>query len=226
MAMRQAANVRGTNHSVNMAPRGARGFPRQGGRILLTAVGALTLALLWTAPALAREGDSQTTLFVGTTRFMADDATSYGTTLGGSYGYEIVDDLLWSAGVAFSTTDGTATVNNNTYNIYASTTTFQTGPTYYFNRTPQSLLIPFVGAGLSVLNYDVRYEFPGSKLGRTSGTGLGGYGQVGVELWLTRSTTFIAAYQAAAHDVKTEAGDHVVLRSGGLQISLRIGIRL
>lgn len=226
MAMRQVANARGSVHRGNTAPRVARVFLRHGGRMLLTAVAALTLVLLWTAPALAREGDSLTTLFVGTTRFMADDATSYGTTFGGSYGYEIIDDLLWSVGLAFSTTDGTETVNNNRYNIYASTTTVQTGPTYYFNRTPQSLVIPFVGAGLSVLNYDVKYEFPGSKLGKTSGTGLGGYGQVGVELWITRSTTFIMAYEVAAHDVKTEAGDHVVLRSGGLQLSLRIGIRL
>jgi outer membrane protein W len=226
MAMRQATTGRGAVHCGYAAPRVACVSLRHGGLVLLSAVAALTLLLLWTAPALAREGDSQTTLFVGTTRFMSDDATSYGTTFGGSYGYEFIDDLLWSVGLAFSTTDGTATVNDTRYNIYASTTTLQTGPTYYFNRTPKSLVIPFIGAGLSVLNYDVRYDFPGSKLGKTSGTGLGGYGQVGVELWLTRSTTLILAYQAAAHDVKTQAGDHLTLRSGGLQLSLRIGIRL
>ncbi len=211
--------------------QGGRGPGRQSRRhtgwgATLAAAGALLLILLAAAPAAATEGDTQALLFVGTTRFTSDDATSYGSTFGGSFGYEIVDDLLWSVGGAFSTTDGTATVNNKRYNIYARTTTLQTGPTYYFNRSPRSLVVPFIGAGVSVLNYDVKYEFPGSELGKTSGSGFGGYGLVGLELWLTRSTTFILTYQESGHDVKTQSGDHVWLHQGGLQLSLRIGFRL
>jgi len=199
------------------------------GAVLTMTLGlALGLALLagTATSAAAREGDSQTLIFVGTTRFEADDATSYGTTFGGSYGYEIIDDLLWSVGASASTTDGTATVNSQTYNIYARTTTIQTGPTLFFNRSPQSLLVPFVGAGVSVLNYDVKYEFPGSKLGKTSGSGPGAYALAGVELWLSRSITFVGQYTVAAHQVKTQDGEYVTLRSGGLGLSLRIGIRM
>lgn len=217
MARAEAAQARASDRSTRRGP-----WPVAA----LVAGGVLLLAMLWGVPASASEGDTQTLIFVGTTRFTSDDATSYGTTFGGSFGYEIIDDLLWSVGVAFSTTDGTATVNNTRYNIYARTTTIQTGPTYYFNRAPQSLIIPFIGAGVSALNYDVRYEFPGSELGKTSGTGLGAYGVAGVELWLTRSTTLILAYQESGHDVQTQAGDHVTLRQGGLQLSLRIGIRI
>jgi len=193
---------------------------------LLTAMLGLVLLAGVASPAAAREGDSQTLIFVGTTRFESDDATSYGTTFGGSYGYEIIDDMLWSVGASASTTDGTATVNNHTYDIYARTTTIQTGPTFFFNRAPGNLLIPFVGAGVSVLNYDVKYEFPGSKLGKTSGSGPGAYALAGIELWLSRSITLIGQYTLAAHQVKTQSGEYMTLRSGGLGLSLRIGIRM
>jgi hypothetical protein len=190
-------------------------------------MGALSLGMLAFAPVgWAREGDTQALIFIGTTRFASDDATSYGTTFGASFGYEVIDDLLWSVAVAATTTDGTATVDNKTYDIFARTTTLSTGPTYYFNRAPGSLVIPFVGAGLSVLNYDVDYDFPGSQLGKTSGTGAGGYTLAGVELWLSRTITLIAQYTLAAHEVETQDGKRVTLRSGGLGLSVRIGIRM
>jgi hypothetical protein len=207
------------------ATRATNGRQLGAGRLLALTVGLLLLAGAAT-PAEAVEGSTQTLIFVGTTRFQSDDATSYGTTFGGSFGYEIIDNLLWSAGIAVTTTDGTATVNNKTYDIYARSTTLQTGPTYYFNRSPGSLVIPYIGAGVSLLNYDVEYEFPGSDLGKTSGTGPGGYALAGVELWMSRSITLVLQYTLAAHEVKTQDGDRVTLRSGGLGLSLRIGIRI
>ena len=129
-------------------------------------------------------------------------------------------------GAGYTTTDGTAKVNGTSYDIHANTTTLQTGPTYYFNRERGSLVIPYIGAGISALNYDIDYEFPNSKLGKTSGTGYGGYALAGVELWVSRGLTLVGQYTLAAHQVKTEAGDTVTLRSGGLGISIRIGFRM
>lgn len=199
---------------------------RKGIAAAVAGVVGLVALTLSPSPAFAREGDTQTLIFVGTTRFESEDATSYGTTFGGSWGYEIIDNLLWSVGAAYTTTDGTAKVNNTSYDIHANTTTVSTGPTYYFNRERGSLVIPYVGAGISALNYDIDYTFPGSKLGKTSGTGAGAYALAGVELWVSRGLTLVGQYTLAAHQVKTEAGDTVTLRSGGLGISIRIGFRM
>jgi hypothetical protein len=214
--------MRTQGHGVQRRSRLASGL----GAVPILLALLLGCLLAGAGSAAAREGDTQTTLFVGTTRFVADDASSYGTTLGASFGYEVIDDLMWSVLGSYSTTDGTAKANGQHYAITARTGNLQTGATYYFNRTPQSLVIPFIGAGLSVISYDVDYTFPNSQLGKTSGTGPGAYALAGLELWLTRSTTFIAQYQLAAHDVRTQSGDHVMLRSGGLLLSIRIGVRL
>lgn len=187
---------------------------------------AILFALAGVPTGLAREGDTQSLLYVGTTRFASSDATSYGTTFGGAFGYEVIDNLVWSVGASVSTTDGRAKADGKSYDIYARTTTLQTGPTYYFNRERGSLVIPYVGGGISVLNYDIDYDFPDSDLGKTSGSGGGVYALGGVELVLTRSLTFVAQYTIAAHQIRTEDGDAATLRSGGLGLSLRVGIRI
>ena len=70
--------------------------------------------LVWAAgPAAAREGDSRAGLFIGTTTFAVDSYTTYGTTFGGSYGYEFQDELMWTLGGAFSSTNGQATVTDS-----------------------------------------------------------------------------------------------------------------
>jgi hypothetical protein len=174
----------------------------------------------------AYQGDSRATLFVGTTRFMASDASTYGTTFGFSWGYEVIDDLLWSFGAAATTTDGTVTSAGQKYPISAQTTTEQTGLTYYFNRSPTSLLIPFVGGGFSLMQYDIDYTFPDSQVGKTSGSGAGAFANAGLEIWFSRATTLILQYQAAAHEVRTQSGKTILVDSGGLLLSLRIGIRV
>jgi len=193
-----------------------------------TLAGLVLVAALLMAPvtAEAMQGDSRTTLYVGTTRFQAPDASTYGTTFGLSWGYEVIDDLVWGIGIATTNTDGSVIVGRESRLISAQTTTEQTGLTYYFNRSPTSLVVPFIGGGVSVMQYEIDYSFPGSYLGRTSGTGGGGFALAGVELWMTRSITLIMQYQAAAHEIKTQSGKTAQLDSGGLLLSLRIGIRL
>ena len=176
-------------------------------------------------PASARQGDSRAGLFIGTTTYAVDSYTTFGTTFGGSYGYEFQDDLMWTLGGAFSSTDGQTTVvdamgNSQVVDLKANSAAFQTGLVAFFNRSQGSLVIPYVGAGLSFLNYDL--TFPGTTIGTTSGTGPGAYAQAGIELRLTRSLTLIPQLGLQVHTIKTETGESKGLLSGGLVFTLRI----
>lgn len=118
----------------------------------------------------AAEGDTQTLIYIGSSLISIDNATTQGTTIGARWGYEFLDDLLWTVGGAYTATDGTQSVAGTDYQIHANTTTLQTGALYFFGRRPRKLVVPFVGAGIAALDYDVDYRYPGSKTGKTSGT--------------------------------------------------------
>lgn len=189
--------------------------------LLLAALGlCLSAGAAW-----ARKGDSRAGLFVGTTTFAVQDYTTFGTTFGGSYGLEIQDDLLWSSGLAFSSTDGETTVtdssgNERTVALHATSSEFRTGLVNYLGRSAGGAVLPYIGGGLSVINYSL--DFPGTTVGTTSGTGPGAFVLVGVELRLSRSVTVIPQFGVQAHSIKTESGDSTGLLSGGLTITVRI----
>lgn len=196
---------------------------RRGGARLAVGLG-LVLAGFWgCAPsALAAEGDSDWLIYVGSDVAYIDNVPSTGTIFGVRYGYEFREDLLWTIGGNFGATDGTNTVAGKTYNISTNTSTLQSGLLYYFGRDGRKWLIPFVGAGAGVLNYSVDYRYPGSKVGRTSGTGPGGYAFAGLEFWLARALTVIVSYDIEGYQISTQSHGSDTLATGGLILAVRI----
>jgi hypothetical protein len=186
------------------------------------ALAGISAALLLSAPALAAEGDQRTTIFVGTTTYSDGEATSHGTTFGAKWALEFRKDVEWTISGAYTATEGEHEVEGETYDVSSSTMTFQTGLTRLFNNTPQAAFVPFVGAGLSVLTYDLEYDYPGGEVGDTSGVGPGLFGMAGLEIRVTRTIHFIPEYAISAHAIETEDGDSFVLFSGGLIIAIRI----
>lgn len=183
----------------------------------------LALALALTAtPARARKGDSRAGLFVGTTTFTVDGYRTFGTQFGGFYGTEVADDLLWSFGGTFTSTEGQATVDvagtPTVVDLRATTSALRTGLAAYFNRG--GVVIPYVGAGLSYMNYDLKY--PGTTVGTTSGSAPGAYANVGVEFRASRSITVIPQFGIEVHSITTETGQTKGLLSGGLVLTVRI----
>lgn len=191
-----------------------------GGAAGLVAVVAL---LVGGGAAQGAVGDQELGLFVGTTRFVAEDASSYGTTLGVFYGYEFVEDLQWTAAGSFASTAGEKTVDEETYEISTFTQQGQTGLRKYFNRERGSNIIPYLGGGLSMLVYEIDYDYPGSEIGKTSGTGPGAYGEAGVQFRLTRSFTIIPQFGAQVHQIETEDGESRSIGSTGFVLTLRLG---
>lgn len=202
---------------------GTRRDIRRGAARAAVALG-MALAGFWAcAPsALAMEGDSDWLIYVGSDVVYIDNVASTGTIFGVRYGYEFRDDLLWTIGGNFGATDGTNTVSGKTYNISTNTSTLQSGLLYYFGRDRKKWLIPFVGAGVGVLNYSVDYRYPGSKVGRTSGSGPGGYADAGLELWLAQALTLIVSYDVEGYQISTQSHKSDTLATGGLILAVRI----
>ena len=194
---------------------------RSNGSIAL-ALAAL-LALAWADPAAAAQGDQRTTIFIGTTSYSDGEASSFGTTFGVKWALEFRKDVEWTISGAYAVTEGEHKVQGETYDVSARTTTVQTGLTRLFNNEPSSAFVWFVGGGLSVLSYDLEFDYPGGDVGNTSGVGPGAFGVGGLEIRLTRSIHFIPEYVVSVHSIKTEDGDSFTLVSSGLVIALRIG---
>jgi hypothetical protein len=195
--------------------------PRPASPLRPALLGALVLglALVTAAPAWGRKGDTRFGLFVGTTTASIDGQTTFGTNFGGSYGLELEDDLLWTVGASFATTEGEITSPAPAV-LRSSTAAVQSGLTAFFNRKPDSVAIPFVGAGLSLMNYD--FVYPGTNVGTTSGTGPGAFAQAGVEFRLSRNFTLIPQFGLQVHSIKSETGATLGLLSGGLVFTFRI----
>jgi len=190
----------------------------------LTAIALLLMTCWMPGAAQAREGDSRTTLYVGTAAFNTTDATTFGTTFGVRYGLEIQDNLIWATGVSYTATSGERTVDDTTYDISANTSTLRSGLTYLFQLGPDSNLLPFAGGGVSLSSYTIDYEFPDSELGQTSGTAPGVYGLGGLEWRLGRNSTFIIEYVASVLVVEKETGGSAPLADSGFLLSLRLNV--
>jgi Outer membrane protein beta-barrel domain len=188
--------------------------------MLAAALGLALLATLATLasapPAWARKGDSRAGLYVGTTTFVVGDTTTSGVDFGGSYGWEFEDNLLWTLGGSFASVAG----DSGGVPLNAKTAAFETGLLAFFNRTPSSTVVWFMGGGLSVMNYD--FEFPGTTIGTTSGTAPGAYAMFGAEIRLSREITFIPHFAVQVHSIETQSGATQGLLSGGLVFALRI----
>lgn len=189
-----------------------------------TVVLAALIVLFPSAPAQAREGDTRSTLFLGTSAFASTDASTFGTTFGFRFSLEIQNDLLWDTGVSFTSTSGEKTVNDTTFEISANTTTVSTGLTYLFNRGEGSKILPFAGGGVSVASYEIDFDYPDSVLGKTSGTAPGIFGHGGVEFQLGERSTFILQYVASVHSVERESGGSASLISTGFVLSFRLNV--
>ena len=192
--------------------------------ILLTGL-CLPAVLAFPGVALGAKGDSRAGLFLGTSTQSVDGLRTFGTVFGGNFGFEFEKDLIWTIGGAFTSTDGETVVtdamgNSQIVSLKSNTAALRSGLLAYFNRKPDSIFVYFLAGGLSVLNYD--FQFGGTSVGDTSGTVPGVFGNLGLEIRFTQSSTVILSYGVQVHRIDTQAGEGVNLISGGLLFSFRI----
>ncbi len=219
-----AINPQGLGMGMSRTARFSANLVSAARRLGLACLGALLVQALLSAPAWARPGDARAGLFLGTTTTSVDGFQTFGSTYGANYGYEFETDLLWTASLAFSSTEGKAVVDvagtPTEVTLQSRTASLQTGLLAFFAHSQAGLVIPFLGAGLSVMSYDLQY--PHTSIGTTSGTGPGAYANAGVELRLTRSITLIPQIGLQVNTIKTQTGESKGLLSGGLIFTVRI----
>jgi len=190
---------------------------------LLAACGAVgAVIIIASHPVLARQGDQTTTIFVGTTSYTDGKAITNGTTFGAKWALEFKPNLLWTISAQYAATDGQYDSGSTTYDLSTTTTTAQTGVIYLFNNDPRSVVVGMVGGGLSVLWYNLKFDYPDSDIGSTSGVGPGVFTLLGAEIRLAKNISLIPEYVVSAHAIKTEAGDSFTLLSAGLVVAIRI----
>lgn len=189
--------------------------------LLASCAVSFSAAFFWSAgPLLAAQGDTRTSIFAGSASLRAGDDTTTGTSFGGGWGVEIQDHLLWSISASHTTTTGERVVNGRTVPLSADSTNLLTGLTHFFNA--DSTFVPFTGGGFSLAAYDIDFAYQNSEIGKTSGTGGGVFGRLGVELRLSRNFTFIPQFNFSIHSIRTDQGGTDSLISDGLLLSFRI----
>jgi len=183
----------------------------------------ITLACLFAwSTADARQGDQTTTIFVGSALYTDGTATTTGTTFGVKWALEFEPDWLWSISGQYSAAEGEEESGGQKYNLSAQTSTVQSGLTYLVNNHPKSVVVGLLGGGLSILWYELDFDYPGSDIGRTSGVGPGAFVLAGVEIRVAKNIEIIPEYVISAHSIETEAGDRFSLVSAGLQVAIRL----
>jgi len=191
-------------------------------RLLAGCAAVLAACLTASQPVQARQGDQTTTIFVGTTSYADGKAVTNGTTFGAKWALEFQPNWLWTISAEYAATEGQYDSGGTTYDLSTNTTTAQTGLTYLFNNEPKSVVVGMAGGGLSILSYNLDFEYPGSDIGKTSGVGPGVFALVGAEIRLAKNIALIPEYVVSAHSIQTEAGDSFTLVSAGLVVAIRI----
>ena len=191
-------------------------------RFLAAGASFMVASLIASQPVQARQGDQTTTIFVGTTSYTDGTAVTNGTTFGARWALEFQPDLLWTISAQYAATAGEQTSGGAKYDLRTNTTTAQTGVTYLFNNDPSSVVVGRVGGGLSILSYDLEFDYPESDIGKTSGVGPGVFALVGAEIRLAKNISLIPEYVVSAHAIETEAGDSFTLVSAGVVVAILI----
>ncbi|MBU2645935.1 hypothetical protein KKI24_14595 [bacterium] len=91
---------------------------------------------------------------------------------------------------------------------------------YYFSSKPG--VIPYIGAGISIQQYAYDFDYVGSEIGTTTGTGYGPLLMAGVRIDVSRHFLIIPGYQFEQIYIESESGDQKVLTSSGLMLALVI----
>jgi outer membrane protein W len=118
---------------------------------------------------------------------------------------------------------GTRSENSNTYELKADTTTLTGGIRWSYdfdiNSDNQDELSPYIGTGLSVQKYEYDFDYQGSEVGKTSGTGYGPFVNLGLKIAISSNIVIVPGYHYERIAIKTEEGLDRSFSSSGLSLA-------
>ena len=118
----------------------------------------------------------------------------------------------YSAGSAQGTWDSYDGATS--YDVTQSHMDLSVGMEARFELLASPKIAPFAGGGLKVQQYEYKFDYPGSEIGESSGTGLGPLAHFGVRIGVTRNFTIIPKYYFSVINVKGQEESEGIVTSG------------
>lgn len=151
-----------------------------------------------------------------------DDQTS-GSMLSIALKHFVTDEWAYFIRLGNGSASGTHEFADGTSTDIKSSRSFLSGgPIWQYNSESVEWLQPYVGVGLSYQSYEYDYEYAGSEIGSTSGTGYGPLFMTGVRMDIASHFLIIPGYQFEQIYIKSESGAEQVITSSGFMLALVI----
>ncbi len=166
---------------------------------------------------------SVTNISFGTYAETHGDDQVNGTALSISYKRFFTDQWAYFIGLG----NGSATgehkyADGSSVSIKSSRSSLSGGLKWHYYVDSVPWLIPYVGAGISIQSYAYDFDYVGSEIGSTSGTGYGPLLMTGARIDIGKHFLIIPGYQFEQIYIESETGDQIVLTSSGFILALVI----
>lgn len=166
---------------------------------------------------------SVTSISYGAYQKTDGDDTLSGSQLAVSYMSRFSEQWSYFLRLSNGSASGTHTENGESYDLKSSNSTLTGGVRWSYdfdvNSDNDTDLSPYVGAGLSVQKYEYDFEYPGSEVGKTSGTGYGPFVSLGLKIAISANIVIVPGYHYEQITIKTEDGEDRAFTSSGTSLA-------
>lgn len=160
--------------------------------------------------------------FGGYSEVTADDQVN-GTSLSISHKRFFTDHWAWFLQLGSGSATGTHEIDDDTSTtIKSSRSSLSGGLKWHYETETMEWLTPYLGGGLSIQSYSYDFEYSGSEIGSTEGTGYGPLFMAGVRLDVASHFLIIPSYQWEQIYIKSESGKTATVTSSGFVLALMI----
>lgn len=166
---------------------------------------------------------SVTSISYGAYQTTDGDNTLNGTQLALSYMSHFSEQWSYFVRLSNGSASGTHSENGESYDLKSSNSTLTGGIRWSYdfdvNSDNDTDLSPFIGGGLSAQKYEYEFEYPGSDVGKTSGTGYGPFVNLGLKIALSANIVIVPGYHYEQITIKTEDGEDRAFTSSGTSLA-------
>jgi len=149
------------------------------------------------------------------------DSSLYGTQISLERAVVFHDQWAYFLGLSSASANGEYVAENGTItSLSSSTTTISGGVKRSFQVEEISQLLPFIGAGISIQNYNYQFSYSDSNIGDTSGIGMGPLFNAGVRIDLLKQFVLIPSYNFSQIFIHSEKSELYGVTSSGFSLAL------
>lgn len=171
-----------------------------------------------------KKGNSVTSVSFGSYQETDGEDTITGSQLAIAYLKYFTDQWAYFVRLSNGSASGTHTEGEESTEISSSSTALTGGLQWSYainlNDDQTNELVPYVGGGISVQRYRYEFDYEGTEIGKTSGTGYGPLFMVGLKINISNNFIIIPGYSYQQTTIETESGESRSMVSSGTSIAL------